>query len=72
MKTRTGFVSNSSSSSFILALRVKPSSYCSHCGRSDSNFLDMVRSRSETDGGNQVTSEDLLAVREELKGWYGD
>jgi hypothetical protein len=33
MKIRTGFVSNSSSSSFVLALSPKISEICPHCGR---------------------------------------
>lgn len=40
MKIRSGFVSNSSSSSFIVA--VNKVAECPHCKRSDSNFLDFV------------------------------
>lgn len=40
MKIRSGFVSNSSSSSFIIA--VKNTVECSHCKRKDKNFLDIV------------------------------
>ena len=46
MKTRTGFVSNSSSSSFIVA--VKKSDKCPHCGRTDPDFIDLI----ETIGGS--------------------
>jgi len=41
MKFRKGFVSNSSSSSFILAIR-KDLDVCSHCGRSDPSFFELV------------------------------
>ena len=40
MKTRSGFVSNSSSASFIVA--VKKNEKCPTCGRSDVDFLDLV------------------------------
>lgn len=41
MKQRNGFVSNSSSSSFIVAYET--SLPCPHCGRSDKDFADMIR-----------------------------
>lgn len=41
MKTRNGFVSNSSSSSFLIAV-LKDNKPCPHCGRKDLDFLDMV------------------------------
>ena len=40
MKTRNGFVSNSSSSSFVIA--VKESVPCKHCGRKDPDILDLL------------------------------
>jgi hypothetical protein len=41
MKTRKGFVSNSSSTSFVIALK-NDNKPCPHCGRSDPNFLSIV------------------------------
>lgn len=40
MKIRIGFVSNSSSSSYIAAVKVGEK--CPHCGRSDINLLDLI------------------------------
>ena len=42
MKIRNGFVSNSSSSSFIVA--VNPKEKCPHCGRSSMNIVDVLAS----------------------------
>jgi hypothetical protein len=49
MKIRNGFVSNSSSSSFIVALN--PKEKCPHCGRSSQNILDILES---TNGYNDT------------------
>jgi hypothetical protein len=43
MKFRNGFVSNSSSSSFILGWRGDSFDACDVCGRSDPNIVDMCR-----------------------------
>ena len=42
MKIRLGFVSNSSTSSFIIALKKAENDPCPHCGRKDPSFLDLV------------------------------
>jgi len=55
MKTRQGFVSNSSSSSYVVALR--QDTPCKHCGRSDINFLDYL----ETVGRHDFESTQLHA-----------
>lgn len=38
---RNGFVSNSSSTSFII--EVKRTNVCKHCGRSDPDFIDLIQ-----------------------------
>jgi len=71
MKTRSGFVSNSSSSSFVLALR--KTNPCPHCGRSDPNFLDMIRTRgAEINDDNMVTSEGIEKVLADVKSYLVD
>jgi hypothetical protein len=44
MKTRHGFVSNSSSSSFIVAINQQNA--CPHCGRRDVNLIDILKNQS--------------------------
>jgi hypothetical protein len=46
MKTRNGFVSNSSSTSFVIAY--KNGEPCPHCGRSDPDWADFFKEKSET------------------------
>lgn len=45
MKIRNGFVSNSSSSSFLIAIKKEKNSPCDCCGRKDYDFdfLDLIR-----------------------------
>jgi hypothetical protein len=43
MKIRNSFVSNSSSTSFIVAIDPGSNPPCPHCGRSDFNILERIR-----------------------------
>ena len=45
MKIRSGFVSNSSSSSFIIAFDASKFCPCPHCGRKDISILDLIESK---------------------------
>jgi hypothetical protein len=68
MKIRMGFVSNSSSSSFII--QVFDSKPCKHCGRSDSSFLKMVEGNFEYDDSDSVECTGKEEILERLKeGW---
>ena len=73
MKTRNGFVSNSSSSSFIIAIK-KTNIPCPHCGRKDPDFLDMVENSSiYNEDDNRIdareTEETLKYIEDNEKGW---
>lgn len=75
MKYRTGFVSNSSSSSFIIA--VKQSKKCKECGRADPNFFDFVETISQGSYHNsdatQVHARTLEQVESYIKNnWFPD
>ena len=69
MKTRNGFVSNSSSSSFVIATKKKD--ICSHCGRSDPDFVDLIRElhpkNEEFYDDTQVECRDTEEVIESLE-----
>jgi hypothetical protein len=65
MKIRQGFVSNSSSSSFIIEL-LEENQVCSHCGRKDPDLVDMI------ERGNGWCSDDThmsMYDKEEVLKW---
>lgn len=69
MKIRSGFVSNSSSSSFILEI-LGEGDTCSKCGRSDTDFVELME-RYEGDGSceeTQVYHYDKESVLRETDG----
>lgn len=65
MKVRNGFVSNSSSSSFIIA--IDASNKCPCCGRSDMNILDIVEQVNTT--GYVSTKLISRGAEETIKYW---
>jgi len=78
MKTRTGFVSNSSSTSFIIGLG-HPAEPCPHCGRGGDDLVRILESHNhyETELEWSDPSERLEELDREIreytdKGWEDD
>ena len=71
MKIRNGFVSNSSSSSFILAIDESENVRCPHCGRRDPDFFDLME-KFDNDGETQINAIGYKEVIEALGGYDGD
>ena len=73
MKVRNGFVSNSSSSSFIIAFKdnAKP---CPTCGKIDSNIaaIRIVASSDDEGGFKDLTLEQVVRQLEEEMCWSTD
>ena len=70
MKIRNGFVSNSSSSSFIIAVK-KLSTPCKCCGRKDPDILDVLENQSSYSCDNEVRARgvDIISSLKERKDW---
>jgi|ETNvirnome_2_300_1030623.scaffolds.fasta_scaffold02258_5 hypothetical protein len=62
MKIRNGFVSNSSSSSFVVA--IKKNDACPHCGRSDPNILKAIERKACYGGETELEGVGIDAVLE--------
>ena len=67
MKIRQGFVSNSSSSSFIIAIDKSDKEVCPTCGRSDIAVLDLIKGPSNSD--TEVSAQGYKNVRAEVLEW---
>ena len=76
MKTRSGFVSNSSSSSFIIAYKKADKTPCPTCGRCDlENFVDIIERSSVNNDDNSVNEtglDDVTHSLEEQLEWRED
>ena len=76
MKIRQGFVSNSSSSSFIIAYKKADKTPCPTCGRCDlENFVDTIERSSVNNDDNSVNEtglDDVTYSLEEQLRWRED
>lgn len=69
MKIRNGFVSNSSSSSYVIAYTELDK--CPHCGRTDIDVVSMIRDGDDY-GDTYISLEGYDEVLEELESWVDD
>ena len=58
MKSRDSFVSNSSSTSFILAFKNNPK--CKHCGRSDPDLADLMEALDRYDYSDRTHIKKII------------
>ena len=70
MKIRSGFVSNSSSSSFIIA--VGNPEKCEHCGRSDVDIIDMINNMSDGYEETEVEAVGKDNILKHIAEWWSD
>jgi len=68
MKTRNSLVSNSSSSSFIIAY--KRGEKCKHCGRSDPDLEQIIRSKSSENSNYEVYATGKDEIIKQMKTGY--
>ena len=59
MKTRTSFVANSSSSSFIVAIKSNIEQ-CSHCGRRDMDLIELIEKIHYLNNDTALNSSDTV------------
>ena len=70
MKSRKSLVSNSSSSSFIIAFAQNESCPCPTCGRKDPDLLEFIERASRTHHNTEIQCEDFIEVIEEIQESY--
>jgi predicted DsbA family dithiol-disulfide isomerase len=64
MKQRNGFVSNSSSSSFVVAIKKQDDEVCPHCGRGIPNLLKAIEEKERYGGETELEGTGIDAVLE--------
>jgi hypothetical protein len=68
MKIREKFVSNSSSTSFIIAF--KDSQPCSHCGRKDPNIIKLIEATEVYSDSNRVEAMGIDDVKKFIDNYF--
>jgi hypothetical protein len=70
MKNRIGFVSNSSSTSYIVAF--KQGEPCPHCGRRDPNLVDWFEKQASGSYSDDTAIEETTkeGIFHEIEDWY--
>jgi hypothetical protein len=75
MKKRTGFVSNSSTSSFIIGIKTVPEP-CPHCGRGGTDLVKMLESHDHcetsvewTDADDRIKDLEVESAYWRTQGW---
>ena len=68
MKTRNGFISNSSSSSFIILYKKQDNEVCPMCGRKNEDFLDMIEESDNDSGIDDLSYDEILRDYLDAKG----
>jgi len=75
MKKRNGFVSNSSSTSYIIAIKDLDDVdgvLCECCGMPNINILELVEMFEHQSCDNEVCSTDPIYIAKSLDNWYMD
>jgi len=72
MKIRENLVSNSSSTSFIIAMSKKMLAPCKHCGFAPPNLLNQLEESSVYNDNNSVDAKGMEAVEKSVGQYFGD
>ena len=69
MKIRNGFISNTSSSSFIIVIDKKLMNECPHCHRHDKNILDLILGKTDKWSDTKLRGRGKDGTIAALKNW---
>jgi hypothetical protein len=69
LKVREGFVSNSSSSSFVITFDKKRIEKCQHCGRSGSDIIALLKDENDY-GDSGLSATGQAEIHKYFAEWY--